>query len=254
MLTRPLFPQTLRGIRHAFTDALSPEGRSRFSLSLNGAYPHEEVLRNREALSRYLKTPLDRFVFMQQEHTARIAWVDESMAGRGWASQEDGIEETDAIYTQCPGVALVAQTGDCQPILLYDPVSRAIAAIHSGWKGTVQAIAARTLHEMETHLGVKPKNVHAALGPCIGTRAFEVGEEVAEAFRHLPVKGVIQPHPTPGKARVDIGSANRQLLELAGVPPGQIYTSPDCTYEQHPQYFSARRGDRGRQVGVIVLV
>ncbi len=241
-------------LRYAFTDALGPRGDRNFSLALNGAFDDTVILQNRQALAAQLGVEAQRFIFMRQEHTANIQWIDEALAGRGSQSQAEGIPSTDALITQTKGITLLAQTGDCQPVLLYDPSTRTIAAIHAGWRGTAQRIVPKTLLRMQELAGVSPQNVHALLGPCIGANAFEVEGDVASLFRELPVRDVVLPHPLKGKFYIDIPGTNRQLLESVGVPTEHIRGFNDCTYSLHPQYFSARKGDWGRQVGAIVLL
>jgi YfiH family protein len=95
----------------------------------------------------------------------------------------DAAPQGDALITREPGVMLVVQTAYCVPILLADSKRRAIAAIHSGWRGTVRRIAAKALGRMQMEFGTKPQDVIAALGPGIGQSCYEVGTEVAAEFQ-----------------------------------------------------------------------
>ena len=88
----------------------------------------------------------------------------------------------DALITRERGVLLVVQTADCVPILLADTKGRAVAAVHSGWRGTLQRIAEKTLGRMRIEFGTEPQDVVAALGPAIGRSCYEVGSEVVEQF------------------------------------------------------------------------
>src|SRR5262249_22067750 len=85
--------------------------------------------------------------------------------------------------TNRPSLLLAVQTADCVPILLVDPKSRAVAAVHAGWRGTLQRIVAKTIGKMQMQFGSGPADVLAAIGPSIGGCCYEVGTEVASAFQ-----------------------------------------------------------------------
>ncbi len=112
-----------------------------------------------------------------QVHGSRVAIVD-----RQDMTRED-LEGYDALVTNLPGVSIGVRTADCVPILLYDPGKRVIAAIHSGWKGTVQMISRKVIGILEDRYETKPSDLQAAIGPCIGLESFQVGEDVAAVFK-----------------------------------------------------------------------
>ena len=111
-----------------------------------------------------------------QVHGDRVAVVESADLTR------EDLEGFDALITDVPGVAIGARTADCIPVLMYDPVRRAVAAVHSGWKGTVLKIAAKTLSAMSREFGTRPADILAVIGPGIGPDSFQVGPEVARAF------------------------------------------------------------------------
>ena len=90
--------------------------------------------------------------------------------------------EADGMMTAIPGVALVVFSADCIPVLLYDPVRRVIAALHSGWRGTAAGIVTRAVERMEEVYGCRPENILAAIGPGIGPCCFETHEDVPNAM------------------------------------------------------------------------
>lgn len=112
-----------------------------------------------------------------QVHGSRVAVID-----RPWMTREE-LEGYDAFITDLPGVAIGIRTADCVPILISDPIHRAIAAVHSGWKGTVLKISQSTVNLMAERYGTIPTDLQAVIGPAIGPKSFQVGEEVAEKFR-----------------------------------------------------------------------
>src|SRR5205814_3314750 len=89
----------------------------------------------------------------------------------------------DASTTNRPGVLLAVQTADCVPILLVDPKNRAIAAVHAGWRGTLQRIVTKAIGKMQMQFRTKPGNLLAVIGPSIGGCCYEVGTEIASEFR-----------------------------------------------------------------------
>lgn len=201
-------------------------------------------------------------VQMHQVHGDRIAIVDSP----GLTRQE--LDGYDALITALPGVAIGARTADCVPVLLYDPINKVVAAVHSGWKGTVLRISARALEKMNLEFGTLPENVRAAIGPCIGPESFQVGPEVVVQFAaagfpadpYGPVSIVRDCGPkVPGTMRgglhIDLWEANRMVLEQAGIRASNITLAGIDTYTD-VRFFSARREGPscGRTVNCISLV
>jgi YfiH family protein len=162
----------------------------------------------------------------------------------------DRAVEGDALIGDDIGLAIGIRTADCVPILLLDTKSRAIAAVHAGWRGTAAEIAQRALEKMRETFRTDASDVFAALGPCIRECCYEVGEEVAHHFAALfPEWG----KGGGGKRRLDLVEANRRHLKAIGVPAGQIFDSGLCTVCNSAQFFSYRREPEnpGRQVSAI---
>lgn len=103
---------------------------------------------NRQTFFALNKIDLMRGVFCQQTHSDNIYVVEESDAGRGSVSFETGIPDTDALLTNIPGITLNILVADCVPILLYDPVKKAVGAVHAGWRGTMKLILKKTIIKM----------------------------------------------------------------------------------------------------------
>jgi len=162
----------------------------------------------------------------------------------------------------------VVQTADCVPILLTDKRRLAIAAIHAGWRGTLQRISEKALGRMQMEFGTRPQDVIAALGPGIGQCCFEVGPEVVAQFAaKFPeagewfkgpfdslARGDNEPnwlpwltkrppgHPLPRpRAHLDLIAANRAILIAAGILPDNISSCGFCTACRTDLFFSYRR-------------
>jgi YfiH family protein len=160
----------------------------------------------------------------------------------------------DAIVTDDPGRLAAVRVADCTPVLIASSDGAIVAAVHAGWRGTVANIIAGAVRAM-TELGASPGAMLAAIGPCIGASAFEVGPEVADEFRER--FGHATPHVRPDanspKAFVDLKGALREQLLAAGVAPERIDVLPHCTVRDADLFFSHRRdrGVTGRMVGII---
>jgi YfiH family protein len=166
--------------------------------------------------------------------------------------------DTDAVITNEKGIVLVVKTADCVPILLFDPVNRAIAAVHSGWRGTAKNIVGKAVQRMMSEYGSDPKELIAAIGPCISTPNYEVGEEVIQSFRTLfpSLDFIIDFSDSPaGKGRLNLKEANRLLLMQQGLPMENIEIAEHCTFTATSDFFSARRdgAKTGRMINGIVL-
>ena len=152
-------------------------------------------------------------------------------------------ESGDGLIENTLGIAIGVKTADCVPILLADPVRRAVAAVHAGWRGTAAFIVQAAIRAMAREFGTRPEDLHAAIGPSIGGCCFEVGPEVAREF------GVI----APGRVHLDLQAINSRQMEAAGVLPENIAVAGACTKCQPAEYHSYRR-DReaaGRMVSWI---
>ena len=202
----------------------------------------EHVAENRRRLAEALGISPDRFVIPHQNHGTETVFVSEPVE----------LEGVDALVTQEPGLCICVSTADCMPILLYDPVHHAVAAVHSGWRGTAKRIVEHVLQAMHDRLGTRPQDVQACLGPAILLEAFEVGDEVYEAFEQagFPMEVIARRRE---KWHIDLEWANMWLLEELGVP--FPYTTGFCTYSMPRNFFSARRDGRksGRILNGIIL-
>lgn len=154
--------------------------------------------------------------------------------------------EADGMLSDQEGSLLGVRTADCLALLFVDRRRRAVAAVHAGWRGTVQRIAANAVERMRGEFGSVPEEMEVAIGPGIGPCCFEVGGEVAGQFHPGVVAGCKNP-------RVDLDAANRRQLLEAGIPAEKIWSSNLCTHCSPRQFFSHRRdGDSaGRMLAVI---
>lgn len=138
----------------------------------------------------------------------------------------------DGLATADAGLALSVTVADCMPVLLFDSRTKAIALLHSGWKGT--GIVSRALELMAECWGTRPADVAAALGPCIGPCCYDVDEERAAVFEarfgaDAAAAGGAAVRRSGGRAHLDLRWANIGILARAGVPDATLCDA--CTYE-----------------------
>lgn len=182
------------------------------------------------------------FARVRQVHGDRVV-VAESAAGPG--------EEADGVVSLRPGLAACVAVADCVPVLIGDPRSGAVAAVHAGWRGTLAHVAARAVEVLAREARAQPADLLAAIGPAIGPCCYEVSPDLAQYFRDdlgarvADVRGA--------GSRVDLWLANEIVLRKAGLTRERIEVLGRCTACEAEAFFSHRRdrGVTGRQVGFI---
>lgn len=213
---------SIKGIVHGFSDK-----------SLNG---------NAEKITRILD--LDDINLLKQVHGERVVVVSEITALRER-------EEADAQITALPGIGIGIATADCVPILLASEDGSFIAAVHAGWRGTLNEIAVNAVRKFSEIYGIEPKHLKAAIGPCIESCCYEVGEEVAAEFLNRFENTNDYLFDTEnGKYKLDLALLNERLLLSEGV--AEIEAIGICTMCS-PDFYSYRGDGKGtgRQLSVI---
>jgi YfiH family protein len=163
-------------------------------------------------------------------------------------------EKADAILTNTPGITLFMRFADCVPILLYDPVQRAIGLVHAGWKGTVLGTIVEAVSAMRYRYETSPENILAAIGPSIGPQHYQVGLEViAQIKKRFADRQRALLISENGRVNLDLWAANRILLEESGV--NQIEEARICTACSLDEWYShrAESGRTGRFGALIAL-
>ena len=198
----------------------------------------ENVVENRRRFFQTIGVRESELALQQQVHEDTIRYVTEP----GTCLQ------TDAQFTDQPGIYLLVTVADCVPILFHWPRKNVVGVIHAGWKGTAKNITRQTMEKMEAQFGGDLGDVVAVLGPSIGPDHYEVSEEVAGQFDERVLIRGRGPRPY-----LDLWKANGLQLEAAGV--GNIEYSNLCTFARSDLFFSHRKsgGKTGRMLGVIGL-
>lgn len=261
-------PQLLRSSRlscvpHAFTTRAGGVSAGVFA-SLNFGNPGDLPPERRDPMANIRENwrrVLDaigaggrELVEVHQVHGAVVHVV--RRGERAHAGDHD--TKADAIVTDDPSRVLAIRVADCAPVLIASLDGRVVAAVHAGWRGVVAGILPAAVHAMR---GLAPESCRgglaAAIGPCIGVDAFEVGPEVVAEFERVFGAGTRHVRAAAGSNwRVDLKGALAEQLADAGLSSDRIDVLTHCTYADADQFFSHRRATHegtvtGRMAAVI---
>lgn len=207
------------------------------NLALHVGDDPKAVAGNRDKLSSAIGLPSEPR-WLDQVHGHRILDFDQDHHGAA-----------DGAVTSSSGTVLVVMTADCLPILLASKSGHRIGIAHGGWRGLASGVIDSTIGSF----GGDPAEIQAWLGPAIGQDAFEVGDEVRDAFVQAdPASASEFKANDRGRWQADLYGLARLALDRAGVT--DIYGQASCTYENADQYFSHRRqAPCGRMTSLIWL-
>ncbi|UCD84044.1 MAG: peptidoglycan editing factor PgeF [Deltaproteobacteria bacterium] len=185
-----------------------------------------------------------RLMTVKQVHKSRTLILDAPQENLGKYSRF----RFDSMITNQPGIALGIRTADCLPVLLFDPETKVVGALHAGWRGTGEGIAQKVVGRMGKFFGSRPVKLRAGIGPGIGHCCYEVGEDVVTTFRSkfswwadvFSFRGSKRP-------KLDLARANTYQLLEAGLKEENIYLLDLCTYCRENLFFSFRRNKEEKQ-------
>ena len=200
----------------------------------------DSVRRNQELLLSSLPQRPQALIIPWQAHGTRVLAIDSGFLSAGEEQRHALLQGVDALVTDLPGICLCISTADCIPVLLYDKKHQAIAAVHAGWRGTVNFIIGHALERMRILYGTNGADTFAVIGPGISADAFEVGDEVYAQFATAGFDMGRISHRTD-KWHIDLWECNRLQLIEAGLEPASVAVAGICTYNNADDFFSARR-------------
>jgi YfiH family protein len=209
------------------------------------------VSENRARVARHLGASPAHLLTCYQVHSADALVVTEP-----WTFET--MPRADGLVTNVPGIAVGALAADCAPVLFADPDARVVAAAHAGWKGALGGILEATVATME-RLGARRSRIRAALGPCIGPEAYEVGPEFEERFLAIDPEHARFFRRPEGAERPRFDLPAFVLARLAAAGLDTVESCTACTYGNEQHLFSYRRAthrrepDYGRQISAIAL-
>ncbi|MGA3065751.1 MAG: peptidoglycan editing factor PgeF [Tepidisphaeraceae bacterium] len=240
------------GVPHAFSTRLGGVSPAPFD-SLNLGNPSGSDIQDEQGRieANYLRLIADarcpdaELLRVHQIHGNRVAAVE---AGKVF----DRSQQADALVSDDPERTISVRVADCVPILIASGDGKMVAAVHAGWRGIVGGVIPATLARM-TGGGKMAGEFVAAIGPCIGEEAFEVGGEVLAEFEKVFGRAAPVRRMADGKGRVDLRAAARMQLLAGGLREGRIDSTDRCTFEHRNEFFSHRRdrGVTGRMAALI---
>lgn len=224
----------------------------RFNLSRATGDDPQAVAHHQALLGRWVPA---RPVWLHQVHGREVVRLGPAEAAAGAAPRP-----ADASVTTEPGVACAVMVADCLPVLMVAGGRArrpAVAAAHAGWRGLAAGVLEATLAALCEAAGAAPGDLEAWLGPCIGPRAFEVGDDVRAAFGGgRPGRAAARFTPRgpehPGKWLADLPGLAHDRLRAAGV--GRLQSAARCTVEERSRYFSYRRDGRTGRMAALVWI
>ena len=259
------FPWLIHGFSTSQGGVSPLNGSTVLNLGFTEWDARENVQKNRKLFQSALNANELALVSLKQFHSDVVC---------GFSSVPNRPYGADAAITNTPNLLLGVQTADCVPILLLDPKKRAVAAVHSGWRGTLQRIVEKTIGRMKMEFKTDPSDLLSAIGPAIGGCCYEVGTEVAAAFHSqfadapewfdelrtgdepdaLQWLNQFPPghQPPPKNVCLDLRQANRAQLLAAGLQSQNIFVSDLCTACCPDLLFSYRK--RGSESGRLMSV
>ena len=234
--------------------------------SLNLAFERGDddtiVLQNLSVLANEAGFTPESVISLPQIHSDIIYKVGRQDAGQGYFLR-DSIRSGDGYVTNEHGITLGVKTADCVPILFEAEKEGkivAVGAVHAGWRGTVSKIQQKCVHMLCQEYGVEPDNIRAAIGPCIHSCCYEVGEdlfcEVQKSLGDDMASRFVTPSKkAPDKYLCDLPAINRFLLNEAGLADQNIDVIAHCTCCEPDLFYSHRysKGVRGTMLNFILI-
>jgi YfiH family protein len=236
---RPDWPAAVDALVTTREGGASGGAYASLNLGLRSGDDEAAVRENRRRLQALLPSPP---VWLRQVHGTRVADAD--------AARATGAEpEADASVARRPGTVCAVLVADCMPVLLADEAATVVAVAHAGWRGLCGGVLEATVGAM----GVAPERLIAWLGPAIGARVYEVGEEVRAAFlARDQASAQAFRAARPGHWLLDLYAVARQRLAAQGV--ARVHGGGLCTFSDPARFFSYRRdGSTGRMAALIWL-
>ncbi|MDP1784275.1 MAG: peptidoglycan editing factor PgeF [Sulfuricurvum sp.] len=204
------------------------------------------VAENHQLLATDIGYVLHNLIHMRQIHSDRVLIADDTMTF-------ESPPQCDAIITNRLDIPLMVMSADCTPILLYDPINRAIGAVHAGRAGALNSILIKTLADMEKHYGTSADTVQIILGPSIHGCCYEINETIANEVKSQGYQDAVRREEN--NVFLEVNAILLMQLKEYGITAAQIEVIDECTSCHCDDYFSYRANSQntGRIAGVILL-
>lgn len=244
------------GLCHGVTGCEGGASRGAYeSLNLSLAVGDDvtAVLENRRRLSEAIGVAMTRLTFAQPIGADHVVAVGDAECGRGAGAYEDALPHTDIIMTNKEDVPLVITVADAVPIILYDPVQRACAVVHSCVQNIVHRAAEKAVWAMAFAYGSKATDICAYIGPSISKKYLTVSSTIGDSMLAMGTSYEACVEKTDS-CHVDLALYNTIVLQQAGITASHRELSTRCVYEDRG-FFSYRRsyGKTGRMAAFAMI-
>lgn len=215
----------------------------------------ENVQRNRENLAAMIDCPLSNWVIPKITHSTNFRRITAADKGRGAYSDDNAINDCDALYTFEKNILLGVFHADCTPMIISDPISGLVGVIHAGWPSTSAGSVTRLVNHLKHNERIDMAHCQVIIGPAIGMSDFEVGDIVrhaldASGLDYLPF--IHQKNET--HFYLDLAGLNAYQFECAGIPTRNITRTAVNITRNPTEYYSYRRdnGVTGRHLTFVI--
>jgi len=242
-----------KSIEHAFFNKLGGKSTGIFK-SLNcgrgSSDKKKNIQKNLEIVRNKINAKSKKIVLLNQVHSNRFYYISKN------SNLSNNKFEGDALITDKKNLPIGVLTADCAPILIHDEKRNMIAAIHAGWKGAYKDIVKKVVKFM-VKKGCSPKNITAAIGPCISRNNYEVKEDFKKRFIKKDRKNIIFFKITKNKNYFNLNKYIHFQLESLNIKKIDIINKD--TFNAKNNFFSARRSnsrnenDYGRNISIIMI-
>ena len=242
-----------KNIKHAFFSKLGGKSKGIFK-SLNcgsGSSDNKKIIqKNLEIVSNKLNAKSKKIVLLNQVHSNKFYYIDKN------AKVNNSKFKGDALITDKRKLPIAVLTADCAPVLIHDKNKNMIAVIHAGWKGAYKDIIKKVVKFMIIK-GCSPKNITAAIGPCISGSNYEVKEDFKKRFIKKDKKNIIFFRSAKNKNYFNLSKYIHFQLENLNIKKIDIINKD--TFNAKNNFFSARRSisrnenDYGRNISIIMI-
>lgn len=228
---------------------------SDMNLSFTVGDEPKTVLENFKIFGKAINVDVNDMVYSHQTHTANVMRVGFEHRGMGILKSRD-FQDIDGIMTNERGICLVTSYADCVPLYFVDPVNKAIALSHSGWRGTVANICKNTVEKMGEEFGSKPSDIIACIGPSICVDCYEVSRDVADQFAlnydAFQIKDIVYPKAND-KFQLDLHMANYYNMINCGIRRENI-SMPDICTSCNATWMHSHRKSGGKRGGLCAFL
>ena len=206
----------------------------------------QAIAENRRLLCSELGIADSQLLYPHQTHGCKVVEIDRELLALPSGEQQQRLDGVDAVVTRQRGICIGVSTADCIPIIIYDPLHHAVAAVHAGWRGTVGRIVQKAVVEMAARFGSEAGSMSAVIGPGISKKNFEVGWEVWQQFADAgfamgEISDSAEQNDRGRRPHIDLPLCNKLQLIEAGLSGHAVTECGICTYDNAADFFSARR-------------